>query len=133
MGLARPAELNRYPGPRHVLDLADSLDLSADQRATVQRIFDDMQARAKALGREIVDAEAALDEAFAEGAIPEDTLAASVRRIAGLQGELRTVHLRAHLSTREVLTERQVREYDRLRGYAAVHDHSPDAGAGGSG
>jgi hypothetical protein len=23
MGLARPAELNSYPGPRHVLDLAD--------------------------------------------------------------------------------------------------------------
>lgn len=29
MGVARPAELNGFPGPRHVLDLADSLALFA--------------------------------------------------------------------------------------------------------
>jgi hypothetical protein len=33
MGLALAAELNGYPGPLHVLELADKLDLSADQRA----------------------------------------------------------------------------------------------------
>jgi hypothetical protein len=36
MGLALAAELNGYPGPMHVLELADRLDLSADQRAKVQ-------------------------------------------------------------------------------------------------
>ncbi len=30
-GFAKPAELNGLPGPRHVLDLAHELDLSADQ------------------------------------------------------------------------------------------------------
>ena len=32
MGLALAAELNGYPGPSHVLELADKLDLSADQQ-----------------------------------------------------------------------------------------------------
>ena len=33
MGLALAAELNGYPGPSHVLELADKLELSAEQRA----------------------------------------------------------------------------------------------------
>jgi len=32
MGLARAAELNHYPGPLHVLELAEQLGLSAAQR-----------------------------------------------------------------------------------------------------
>ena len=37
MGMALPAELNGYPGPMHVLELADRLSFSADQRERVQR------------------------------------------------------------------------------------------------
>jgi Spy/CpxP family protein refolding chaperone len=122
MGLARPAELNRYPGPRHALELADALALTADQRAETERVFDEMSERAKALGREIVDAEKTLDAAFAAGDVTEVSLAESVERIAGLQAELRIAHLRAHLAMREILTAHQVHEYDRLRGYAAGHD-----------
>jgi hypothetical protein len=33
MGLALAAELNGYPGPSHVLELADKLDLTTEQRA----------------------------------------------------------------------------------------------------
>ena len=40
MGLALAAELNGYPGPSHVLELADKLELSAEQRASMQRLFD---------------------------------------------------------------------------------------------
>src|SRR5690606_34924677 len=61
MGLARAAELNHYPGPRHVLDLADSLDLSAEQREQTRAIFDAMQAQAISLGRELVARERSLD------------------------------------------------------------------------
>ncbi len=46
MGLALAAELNGYPGPSHVLELADKLNLSTDQRAGVQRLFDSMKAEA---------------------------------------------------------------------------------------
>ena len=44
MGLALAAELNGYPGPSHVLELADKLELSAEQRATMRALFDSMKA-----------------------------------------------------------------------------------------
>lgn len=66
MGQALAAELNGYPGPRHVLELVDSLALSADRRAAVQAVFDRMHARAVEFGAAIIAAEAGLDSAFAE-------------------------------------------------------------------
>lgn len=50
MGLALPAELNGYPGPRHVLELARDLDLSPQQRRRTEVLFEDMQRQAVALG-----------------------------------------------------------------------------------
>jgi hypothetical protein len=38
MGLALPGELNGYPGPAHVIELADQLQLSTEQRQGVQRL-----------------------------------------------------------------------------------------------
>src|SRR5574342_793837 len=38
MGLALPAELNHYPGPRHVLALAEELGLSVKQRDQITGI-----------------------------------------------------------------------------------------------
>ena len=34
-GMAKPAELNGYPGPRHALDLAEELNLTTDQHTEV--------------------------------------------------------------------------------------------------
>lgn len=124
MGLARAAETNQYPGPKHVIELADSLALSDEQRRAVEEIFGAMQGRARELGRRILDAEKALDAAFAGGQQTDTALAAAVAEIARLQGELRTVHLQAHLATRELLTRHQIQEYDRLRGYGSGHDHA---------
>ncbi len=117
MGLARPAELNQYPGPKHVLELAEELELSAAQRASVEAIRLEMLEKAKALGEEIVDKERHLDKRFAHRHIDEETLLAVIAEIAELHGELRFAHLRAHLGTREVLSPEQIESYDRLRGY----------------
>src|SRR3954470_17393101 len=65
MGLALAAELNGYPGPVHVLELADKLNLSADQRDSVQRLFDSMKAEALPLGARLLEQEADLDKQFA--------------------------------------------------------------------
>jgi hypothetical protein len=46
MGLAKAAELHHYPGPRHVLDLAEPLQLSAEQRQKTQAIFAAMRTEA---------------------------------------------------------------------------------------
>src|SRR5262245_58316557 len=43
MGLAKAAELNGYPGPSHVLELAAPLRLTAEQRAATQALFQRMQ------------------------------------------------------------------------------------------
>ncbi|MGY4293521.1 hypothetical protein ACVWXN_001616 [Bradyrhizobium sp. i1.4.4] len=45
MGLALAAELNGYPGPSHVLELGDRLDLTPDQRIRVQGLFRSDEAR----------------------------------------------------------------------------------------
>jgi hypothetical protein len=54
MGFALAAELNAYPGPRHVLQLADSLSLDPVRLDAVREIFQRMQQRAARLGKEIV-------------------------------------------------------------------------------
>src|SRR3954452_5238324 len=60
MGMAKAAELNGYPGPAHVLQLAGQLGLSEAQRQDVQVIFDRMSASAKPLGGELLAQEQAL-------------------------------------------------------------------------
>lgn len=123
MGFALPAELNGYPGPRHVLDLADSLGLPPARRAAVQEIFDEMHAEAVRLGEAIVAAEASLDSAFAGRRVSAPDLEARLADIADLQGRLRYVHLSAHLRMVGLLSPEQVRAYQRLRGYATGHEH----------
>ena len=125
-GYALAAELNGYPGPRHVLDLADSLALSPDQRARVTQIFQGMQAAARDLGRLIVAGEAALDTSFARGTIDTVRLRESLAELARLEGELRRIHLGAHLDVTRHLSPLQVREYARLRGYGGPGGHRHD-------
>src|SRR6478735_9303914 len=55
MGLALAAELNGYPGPSHVLELADRLELSADQRSRIKGLFDSMKAEAVPLGAKLIE------------------------------------------------------------------------------
>lgn len=137
MGYAMPAELNSYPGPKHVLELAEPLHLAPEQRAAIQASFDRMHEQAVRLGREIVAREAELDALFASGDADEDRLRVTVMALAGLEGELRVTHLRAHLETRALLDEGQVRAYDALRGYGAggppAHDPAHHHGAHPSG
>lgn len=117
LGFAKAAELNRHPGPMHVLELAGPLQLTPEQQAETRKVFERMRAEAQSLGRSIVAKEAELDGLFAQGRADEDSLGATVRQIARLQGELRIAHLRAHLEMKRLLTPAQVAEYDRLRGY----------------
>jgi uncharacterized protein (DUF305 family) len=126
MGFARMAELNHHPGPRHLLDLQTQLQLSPEQVAAIEEIFTQMQAQAQALGAQIVAQEQQLSAAFASGALDEATLEAQVMALADLYGQLRLVHLRAHLQVTPLLSAEQIAAYDELRGYAdgAAHHHS---------
>jgi hypothetical protein len=117
MGLALAAELNGYPGPSHVLELADKLDLSAAQRNDVQRLFDSMKAEAVPLGARLIEQEAELDRQFAGRAVTPESLKASTAAVAATQGVLRETHLKYHLSTAALLNPAQMVKYAELRGY----------------
>jgi len=123
MGLAMVAELNGYPGPSHVLELADRLELAADQRAKVQHLFDSMKAEAIPLGSRLIAQEADLDGQFARHTVTPESLKASTAAIAETQGALRETHLKYHLLTGEILTPPQMLTYAELRGYGAGHQH----------
>jgi hypothetical protein len=117
MGLALPAELNGYPGPLHVLELADGLSLDADQRRRIQHLYETMKAEAVAVGERLIDAEATLDLAFRDRSITPDRLAELTAHLGRLQGELRGVHLKYHLTTAALLSAEQSKRYAELRGY----------------
>jgi Spy/CpxP family protein refolding chaperone len=121
MGLALAAELNGYPGPSHVLELADKLNLTADQRAGMQRLFDAMKDEAMPLGSKLIEQEAELDRQFASRTITPESLKASTAAVAATQGILRETHLKYHLSTGSILTPAQMTKYAELRGYGGGH------------
>ena len=117
MGLAKAAELNSYPGPLHVLQLANQLGLSDAQRTATETLYADMRNKAQPIGQQIIEIERNLDQAFAGGPIGPAILRAQVNAIAILQGELRAVHLETHLTQHSLLTPEQISRYDMLRGY----------------
>lgn len=125
MGMALPAELNGYPGPRHILDLADDLELTTEQYDKIQALFDTMLPVAVELGEQILNEEAALEQAYRDGTVDDAFLHDQLVLIGQLEAELRYTHLRTHLSTIDILTPYQVTLYNVLRGYEdAPMDHS---------
>ena len=127
-GLARAAELNRHPGPRHALDLSAQLQLSPGQIQSLQEVFREMKSSAQSLGRALVDQEAELDRLFAARVATPDRINALTRSIGTLQGELRAVHLKAHVATAAILQPDQIARYDELRGYGSANSR-PHGGA----
>ena len=121
MGFAKAAELNRYPGPKHVLELADELELSPIQKDQTAALFAAMQSDAVELGKRVIAAEAELDRLFAAGKIDGETLEAQLEVIAELRARLRFVHLEAHLQQKTILNHQQVVRYVALRGYHGDH------------
>lgn len=125
MGMALAAELNGYPGPKHVLELAAEVGLTEAQHVAMREIFERMRSEAVEVGREIVERERALDRLFAEGLIEPESLTLATEEIGRLNGRLRGVHLAAHLAAEEILLPAQHRRYMEARGYGAAVVHDP--------
>jgi Spy/CpxP family protein refolding chaperone len=117
MGAAKAAELNHYPGPRHVLDLASQLHLSYAQRNKAQDIYDRTHNEAIRLGKVILHKEEEIDHIFKKDEVDLKKLKTLVMEIARLRGQLRLVHLLAHIEMKRALTREQIEKYDELRGY----------------
>jgi len=117
MGLAKAAELNGYPGPKHILENESALGLSSEQKADVQKSFGKMKDNAVDLGKQIVEKEKELDSLFSHNKIDNSMLQEKTQTIAQLQGDLRKTHLQAHLEMMTILSPVQIEKYNRLRGY----------------
>jgi Spy/CpxP family protein refolding chaperone len=84
-----------------------------------------MRTEAIRLGTQLIEKERQLDTLFATGTIAEAQVNQLVTEIGTMQGQLRAVHLRAHLAQRAILTSEQLHRYETLRGYnTSHHDHS---------
>jgi hypothetical protein len=128
MSLAVAAELNGYPGPIHVLEHAQALALSPDQRARVQTLYEAMRQEAVPLGERLIAQETDLDLQFARRTITAASLAHATGEIGRTQAALRAAHLKYHLAMLDVLTAAQVDRYGELRGYRG---NQPASGAHG--
>jgi hypothetical protein len=117
-GLAMAAELNGMPGPAHLLELKDQIPLTPDQVGKTQALFDDMRKAAIPAGERLIAAEAALEAAFADGAVNEASLRRLLIEAESARTELRFIHLSQHYKTVQFLKPEQIKKYNILRGYA---------------
>lgn len=117
MSMALPAELNGYPGPLHVLELAEKLSLSSAQRVATQQLFDRMKSAAALAGEDLIVAEREMDRMFASRTANEQLLSEHLAKVAVAQARLRGVHLQAHLEQVRILKPEQISQYNKLRGY----------------
>src|SRR5262245_57121371 len=114
-GLAFAADQNGYPGPMHVLELKDRLKLTADQEAKAQALMHAMFGESKPKSARLLDAEATLRRLFADRTADDTAVPAAVAEVERARGEVRLVHLLAHLRTRDLLTGDQRRIYHEVR------------------
>jgi Spy/CpxP family protein refolding chaperone len=114
-GMAFAADQNGYPGPMHVLELKDRLALSAEQEARVRALMHAMFAESRPKSARLLDAEKRLRALFAGGGADEAAVRAATAEVERARTDVRLVHLRAHLKTRDVLTEAQRRAYHEAR------------------
>ena len=126
MGFAKAAELNQYPGPKHVLELAEQLQLTGQQIAQTNHVFNKMQEKAIDVGSQLIRHEKELDSLFSSGLVSTSKLDGKLSQIGETRAKLRGVHLHAHLEMKRILSHHQIMIYDKLRGYSngsGSHEH----------
>jgi len=118
-GLAKAAELNGMPGPVHLLEMKEEIDLSAEQIRTIEDIYKKMKQEAIPLGLELIALERELNNHFANRTITDELLSQILQKIAQVHRQLRYVHLSTHLKTPDILKSEQITIYNKLRGYSS--------------
>jgi Spy/CpxP family protein refolding chaperone len=122
-GMARAAEANALPGPKHALELADQLRLDAAQRAALEDLYARMRAEALPAGRVVLAAESALDAELARAQPDPERVLALSEATGEARGRLRAVHLNAHVAAARVLDAAQREQYAALRHAASKSSH----------
>jgi len=117
-GLAKAAELNGYPGPSHILQMANKIDLQEKQKVQIQKLFDQMKVKSISLGNKLISLEKKLNNEFQNKTINQTKLDTYINDITDVRAQLRLTHLSTHLQTPKILTPQQVLLYNNLRGYS---------------
>lgn len=127
-GFAKAAELNGVPGPKHLLEMADDVPLTPEQRDAIGKVYDAMLAEAVPLGEQFIAAERKLDTMFKDGPVDKASLQQQLEHIGALRTKLRYVHLSKHLEMADIVSKEQVKKYNKLRGYDSddICDNIPE-------
>jgi len=132
LGAGRLAMQAGYPGPRHVLEMGDELELTAAQKEQIGTIFGGAKASFAKMGAELVEKEEALEAMFAAGDVDVGDMTKLAAEIGERQGELRAAHLAAHVRTREALTPAQLEKLSAMAGAHGAMGHGESGqGMGG--
>ncbi|MEK9138637.1 MAG: hypothetical protein AAB393_16055 [Bacteroidota bacterium] len=114
-GMAAYADVNGYPGPKHILEMQDMLMLTEEQRKDIQSIFEAMKESARAKGDAIIQKERQLESLFRTEKATEAEVKKMSSEIGRLRGELRAIHMVAHIQAKQVLIKDQTALYNSLR------------------
>ncbi len=114
-GMASYADINGYPGPKHVLEMQEALKLTDDQIKDISAIIDEMSENARATGEIIIAKEQELELLFRLGKASESYTKQLATEIGSLRGTLGSVHLNAHIQAKSVLTKEQIATYMAMR------------------
>jgi hypothetical protein len=86
-GLAKAAELNGVPGPAHLLEMKDEIDLSPKQIRAIEDLYKKMQQEAIPLGLELIELERELNNHFANRTITYELLGVLLESVARVQNQ----------------------------------------------
>ena len=124
LGAGMIAMTNGYPGPKHVLEMGDELELTAAQRESLGKIYGNVKARSVELGTELVEKDEELTALFASGSVSTGEVEKLSREIGELQGRVRAEHLNAHVETFDALTPAQRETLSSMQGMHQMHQGS---------
>ncbi|MGW8283196.1 MAG: Spy/CpxP family protein refolding chaperone [Gemmatimonadota bacterium] len=122
LGAGMIAMMNGYPGPKHVLEMGDELELTAAQREEIGTIFGEAKASFVELGTTIVEKDEALTALFTSGSATTAQVETLAREIGDLQGQLRAGHLNAHIRTYDALTPAQREKLSSMQEMHGMHE-----------
>lgn len=125
--MAKLAELNGLPGPAHLLELKNEIDLTNDQLNEIQRLHDEMKEQAIKFGKRLIMGEGELEARFQSNPPTDTELKTMLLAIEKTRSQLRFIHLSTHLKTPHILTTQQIQTYNKLRGYSSIDpcDNTP--------
>ncbi len=123
MRFGRAAEKNHNPSPYFLLKYRSELALFDEQLVPAKAILDRERSQASSLGKDLLAGQAKLEALLDNvNGSRDDEVAALVREIARIQGEIRLVHLQADVAAKKLLNSDQQVQYDSIRSYDPDED-----------